>query len=88
MLKIKLDQTKNGIVKWGVSIKRNKGVSLSGKSTKTNKLIYSKQLLNIKGLKKGLILANQDSYSKLIRKIKEETQEEMWKSIGLANNGE
>ena len=52
---------------------------------KTNKLIYSKQLLNVKGLKKDLSAANQDSYSKLIRKINDEVQEEMWQSIGLVS---
>ncbi|MFZ4798238.1 MAG: LPP20 family lipoprotein [Bacteroidia bacterium] len=51
--------------------------------TKLNKLIYSKQLLNVKGLKKDLSAANIDSYNKVIYKIKEEVQQEIWQSMGL-----
>jgi hypothetical protein len=50
---------------------------------KTNQLVYSKQLLNVKGLKKDNLAANLDSYNKVIYKIRDEVQQEIWLSMGL-----
>ncbi len=50
---------------------------------KGKKLLYNKQLLNVKGLKKGLSAANLDSYSRTIRKINEEVQDDLWQLMGL-----